>query len=61
MLRTAIQSLEQGRQLSTSTQRPDEGAYYSYPTAQDWEAFTRQGWRIADPTDLQEVTLSYME
>jgi methionyl-tRNA formyltransferase len=60
MLCTALQALGKGHSLPTSIQRPDEGAYYSYPTAQEWEAFTRHGWRIADPTDLQGLTLSYM-
>jgi len=59
MLANALQTLEQGGALSSSLQ-PREGAYYSYPTAQEWGEFTRRGGRIADPSDLQQVMLSYL-
>jgi len=61
MIRSALQTLERGAQLSSSTQHNDEAAYYTYPTPLEWDEFTRRGWRVADPSDLQEVTLSYME
>jgi len=61
MVRRALQTLEQGGQLSSSIQHDEHAAYYSYPTAQEWDEFTQRGWRIADPSDLQEVMLSYME
>jgi methionyl-tRNA formyltransferase len=59
MLRSALQTLEQGGELSSSVQQRGAGAYYSYPTAQEWDEFTRRGWRVADPSDLQQVMLSY--
>jgi methionyl-tRNA formyltransferase len=61
MLCAVLQVLEQGGELSRSIQNRGEGTYYSYPTAQEWDEFTRRGWRVADPSDLQQVMLSYME
>ena len=59
MLGGALQTLEQGGELSSSLQQRGEGAYYSYPTAQEWDEFTRRGWRVADPSDVQQVMLGY--
>jgi methionyl-tRNA formyltransferase len=59
MLRGALQTLEQGGALSSSVQQRGTGTYYSYPTPQEWDEFTRRGWRVADPSDLQQVMLSY--
>ena len=59
MLRRALQILEQGGELASSVQQRGTGAYYSYPTTKDWDEFTRRGWRVADPSDLQQVLLSY--
>ena len=61
MLRGALQTLEQGGELASSVQQRGTGAYYSYPTTKDWDEFTRRGWRVADPSDLQQVLLSYAE
>jgi methionyl-tRNA formyltransferase len=60
MLCTALQTLENGGKLSTTLQQRGEGSYYSYPTAQEWNEFTRRGLRVADPSDLEQVLLSYM-
>jgi methionyl-tRNA formyltransferase len=60
MLCTALQTLEHGGDLSSSVQQRGEGNYYSYPTAQEWDEFTRRGLRVADPSDLEQVVLSYM-
>jgi len=59
MLCGALQTLEQGGDLPISIQPRGAGTYYSYPTAPDWDEFTRRGWRVADPSDLQEVMLGY--
>ena len=59
MLCSALHTLERGGELSSSVQQRGEGTYYSYPTAQEWDEFTRRGWRVADPSDLQQVMLSY--
>jgi methionyl-tRNA formyltransferase len=61
MLGSALQTLEQGGELSSSVQQRGEGTYYSYPTAPEWDEFTRRGWRVADPSDLQQVMLSYAQ
>ncbi|HEY6924794.1 MAG TPA: formyl transferase [Steroidobacteraceae bacterium] len=61
MIRSALQILEQGGTLPSAAQQPGVAAYYSYPTAEEWDEFTHRGWRVADPTDLHEVMLSYIE
>lgn len=60
MLSSALQTLEQGGELESAVQQHGAGTYYSYPTARDWDEFTRCGWRVADPSDLQQVMLSYV-
>jgi methionyl-tRNA formyltransferase len=59
LLRSALQTLEQGGELPSSVQQRGSGTYYSYPTPQEWDEFTRRGYRVADPSDLQQVMLSY--
>ena len=59
LLCDALETLEQGGELTSSLQQRGAGAYYTYPTAQEWDEFTRRGWRVADPSDLQQVMLSY--
>jgi len=60
MVRSVLDTLEQDGKPSSSVQQHGVAAYYTYPTAQEWDEFTRRGWRVADPTDLHEVMLSYM-
>jgi methionyl-tRNA formyltransferase len=60
MIRSALETLEQKGELPSSVQQHGVAAYYTYPTAQEWDEFTRRGWRVADPSDLHEVMLSYM-
>jgi methionyl-tRNA formyltransferase len=60
MLCAALQTLEHGGKPESALQPLDQGTYYSYPTAQEWNEFARRGWRIADPSDLQQVMLDYM-
>jgi len=59
LLCSALQTLEQGGELPITLQQRGAGAYYSYPTAREWDQFTHDGWRVADPSDLQQVMLSY--
>lgn len=61
LLRSALQTLEQGGELSSCVQQRGEGTYYSYPTAREWDEFTHRGGRIADPSDLQQLILSYAD
>lgn len=60
MIRSVLETLEKGGRLSSSVQQHGAAAYYTYPTAEEWDEFTRRGWRVADPSDLHEVMLSYM-
>jgi methionyl-tRNA formyltransferase len=60
MIRNALATLEHGGKLSISIQQHGVAAYYTYPTAKEWDEFTRRGWRVADPADLHEVMLSYL-
>jgi methionyl-tRNA formyltransferase len=60
MLRTVLETLEQGGNPSSSLQQHGAANYYTYPTAQEWNEFTRRGWRVSDPSDLHEVMLSFM-
>jgi len=60
LLRTALHTLQQGGKLSSCTQQSGEANYYSLPTAQEWDEFTRRGRRVADPSDLEQVMLGYM-
>ena len=36
------------------------GTYFTYPRSDEWDEFLRRGWRIADPSDLRELTLRYL-
>jgi methionyl-tRNA formyltransferase len=60
MLCNALQTLEQDGEIPSYVQQRGEGAYYSYPTAGEWDEFTRRGWRVADPSDLHQVMLGYL-
>ena len=60
MICSALERLEQGGEVPSAVQTHGAAAYYTYPTAQEWNEFTRRGWRVADPSDLHEVTLSYL-
>ena len=56
-LGATLRSLAAGDRIPRRTQRPDEGNYFSYPTTEEWQEFSRRGWAVALPSDLQ-VTLS---
>jgi methionyl-tRNA formyltransferase len=60
MLCKAVRTLEEGGKPASVVQHEGDAAYYTYPTAQEWNEFTRQGGRIADPSDLQQVMRSYL-
>jgi methionyl-tRNA formyltransferase len=58
LVRAAIEELERGRRPVTTPQ--SGGAYFSYPTSDEWTEFTRRGWPIATPGDLQAAIRRYM-
>jgi len=55
LLSDTIQDLATGRAPPRAAQAPGAGAYYTFPSAQDWAEFTRRGWRVADPGDILGV------
>jgi methionyl-tRNA formyltransferase len=60
MILQALDILEQGSDLPALAQNHSEAAYFTYPTVEEWNEFTQRGWRVADPSDLEQVMLSYM-
>ena len=60
MLASAVDRLEGGAVLPCSSQPASGGAYYSYPTAADWAAFTRAGWTVAQPSDFVDLSRRYL-
>ncbi len=60
LVRTAIQQLDDGAMPAATMQSPGDGAYYSYPTADEWALFARRGWQVARPQDLMEISRRYL-
>lgn len=60
MLAAAVDRLEGGAGLPAASQPAAGGAYYSYPTAADWAAFTRAGWTVAQPSDFAGLFRRYL-
>ena len=54
----AVSRLDAAEVLETHVQ--PGGAYYSYPTADEWNEFLRRGWRVADATDFHELYAKYL-
>ena len=59
-LGATLRSLAAGDRIPRRTQRPDEGNYFSYPTAEEWTELSRRGWAIALPSDLQVALSRYI-
>jgi methionyl-tRNA formyltransferase len=55
LIAAALAQLEAGVALEAIPQPTAGGAYFSYPTAVEWEEFARRGWRVADLGDLDEA------
>jgi methionyl-tRNA formyltransferase len=60
MLSKAIEALAAGESLKRASQPDTGGAYYTYPTAEEWAEFTRRGWRITQATDWLHVSKLYL-
>jgi methionyl-tRNA formyltransferase len=58
MVAAALAQLARGATPATTPQ--GEGAYYSYPTAEEWAEFARRGWQVATAADLYEVFGRYV-
>jgi len=54
-----VESLARGEPVPRVPQSGTSGAYYTYPTADDWTEFTRKGWRVTSPDDLLSVYRLY--
>jgi methionyl-tRNA formyltransferase len=61
LLSEVIEKLAGGVLPQQTSQLPSGGAYYSYPTPDEWAEFLRRGWRIADPSDLLDVFTRYLQ
>jgi len=59
LLAAAIGDIAGGRSPPRIPQSAGAGAYFSYPTPDEWVEFARRGWRIADPSDLAEALALY--
>ena len=59
MMAKAVEALARGESLQRLTQSASGGAYYTYPTAEDWSEFARRGWRVTRTEDLLEVFKRY--
>ncbi|MBS0394215.1 MAG: formyl transferase [Proteobacteria bacterium] len=60
MVAAALETLARGERPASRVQSRDEGRYYTYPTAAEWQAFREQGWRVADPSDLGAALARYV-
>ena len=54
----ALGRLDRGETLDTRSQ--SGGAYFSDPGVEEWEEFRRRGWRVADPSDLYDLSSRYL-
>ena len=59
LLAETIQGLGRGRSPPRAAQSTGEGAYYSYPSAEEWAEFARRGWRVADVSDILGVVATW--
>lgn len=53
MVGAAVRSLAAGDSLPRQAQRREEGRYFSYPTSEEWNEFSKRGWQVAVPSDLE--------
>lgn len=60
MLASALQRLENGLPFAATDQRATDGAYHTWPSTDEWAAFTRNGWSIAQMSDLDAISRRYL-
>jgi methionyl-tRNA formyltransferase len=56
----AIEALAAGGKLEHEPQPATGGAYYTYPTAEEWVEFSRRGWHVTHAADLLNVSKLYL-
>jgi methionyl-tRNA formyltransferase len=61
LMTQTINALMRGEPIPHAQQPSSGGAYYTYPTANEWAEFTRKGWRVASPNDLLSVYRLYFQ
>jgi methionyl-tRNA formyltransferase len=59
LMARAVETLARGESLRCVPQSSSGGAYYTYPTAEDWTEFERRGWRVTRSEDLLEAFQRY--
>jgi methionyl-tRNA formyltransferase len=60
LITDALAMLATGESPRSTLQPAGSGAYYSSPTADEWDRFARSGWRVSDPRDLIELWRRYL-
>lgn len=60
MLGSALQALARGEHLSRLPQARDCGAYFTYPTPDEWNDFSKRGWLVAQPSDFGWILRRYV-
>lgn len=60
LIADAVARLASGEQLASAQQASSGGAYYTYPTAEEWKDFEHRGWRIATTEDIAQVVRRYL-
>jgi methionyl-tRNA formyltransferase len=55
LVRKALALLDAGQGLDATAQRPDEGRYFTYPTAEEVAAFLAKGYRLFRASDVREL------
>ncbi|HJU24316.1 MAG TPA: formyl transferase [Casimicrobiaceae bacterium] len=58
MVADAIARLGRNETLEARVQAG--GSYFSYPLAEEWDAFLRRGWRVVDVDDLCALSARYL-
>jgi methionyl-tRNA formyltransferase len=60
LIADALLALSRGAPPNAARPSAKDAAYYSQPSALDWENFRRRGWASAEPSDLDSVLRRYL-
>jgi methionyl-tRNA formyltransferase len=60
LIAAALTQLAAGVQLEAAAQPATGGAYYTYPTGEEWALFARRGWQVAHIADVNEALRHYL-
>jgi methionyl-tRNA formyltransferase len=58
LMARAVERLARGETLEASVQTG--GTYFTFPRDEEWSEFLRRGWRVVDPSDLQDLFAKYL-